>query len=184
MLYKFMHSKKYMHSFCVQIQITVQWETFDGENFCELLKNTIFVKKNFVVCSVLPWQKMPYPKFRGENLATKLWNLQKFSPSKVPRYMVHHSQDTMKSTVDFIFLGTTCMMSTSVGISLYMFIYCTLSADQVIMLTLIQINSIVWWYPKINSAIDSCNFVHTFICNLLWCWARSTSGELNGSFLC
>ena len=183
MLYKFMHSKKYMHSFCVQVQINVQRETFDRENFRELVENTIFVKKNFAVCSVLPWQKNAISQILWRNLATKLWNSQKFSPSKIPRYMVHHSQDTMISTVDFIFLGTTCM-STSVGISLYMFIYCTLSADQVIMLTLIQINSIVWWYPKINSAIDSCNFVHTFICNLLWCWARSTSGELNGSFLC
>ena len=72
MLYKFMPSNKYMRSFCVQVQITVQQETFDGENFCELVKNTIFVKKIFAVCSVLPWQKMPYPKFRGENLATKL----------------------------------------------------------------------------------------------------------------
>ena len=47
---------------------------FCGENFCRLL--------------ALLGQKMPCPKFCGENfhecIATKLWNLQNFSPSKKP----------------------------------------------------------------------------------------------------
>ena len=36
-------------------------------NFCELVKNTIFAEKTFADCLLLPHQRMPCSKFRGEN---------------------------------------------------------------------------------------------------------------------
>ena len=46
---------------------TVWRETFEGENFRELVKNTTFAKKTYADCSLLLHQHMPPPKFRGEN---------------------------------------------------------------------------------------------------------------------
>ena len=82
-----MHSKKYMHSFCVQVQINVQRETFDRENFRELVENTIFVKKNFAVCSVLPWQKNAIPQILWRKLSHKTMKFAKvFSLKNSPLY--------------------------------------------------------------------------------------------------
>ena len=70
---------------------TIQWGTFKGENFRELVKNMIFLEKTFTDCSLLPCQRTPRPKFcRGKLLciATKPQNLRNFSPSKVSRYTV------------------------------------------------------------------------------------------------
>ena len=41
--------------------------TFKRENFCELVKNTIFVEKTCADCSPAPSQRTPRPKVRGEN---------------------------------------------------------------------------------------------------------------------
>ena len=41
--------------------------TFKRENFCELVKNTIFVEKTCVDCSPAPSQRTPRPKVRGED---------------------------------------------------------------------------------------------------------------------
>ena len=49
---------------------TVQWETFEGENFRELVKNMLFMD-----CLLLQCQRCHAPKFCGEKLsriATKL----------------------------------------------------------------------------------------------------------------
>ena len=40
---------------------TVQRETFEGENFGKLVKNTIFTEKTFADCLLLPHQKTPRP---------------------------------------------------------------------------------------------------------------------------
>jgi len=40
---------------------TVQREYFEGENFGKLVKNTIFTKKTFADCLLLPHQKTPRP---------------------------------------------------------------------------------------------------------------------------
>ena len=68
---------------------TVQWKTFEGENFRELVKNMLCMD-----CSLLQRQRCHAPKFCREKLsqiATKLWNSRKFSLSKVSRYMVLQS---------------------------------------------------------------------------------------------
>ena len=41
-------------------------ETFEVENFREVMKNTIFVEKTLVDCLLLPRQRCYAPKFRGE----------------------------------------------------------------------------------------------------------------------
>ena len=85
-----------MVSFDLQ-NLTVDYrETFKGENVCELVKNTIFVEKIFIMdCSLLPCKHAIPPKFQGETIANshKTANSQMFSPSKVSRYMVlQHGQ--------------------------------------------------------------------------------------------
>ena len=69
----------------------VQWETFEGEKFHELVKNTIFMEKTFVDCSLLLCQRTPRSQISQRKLlwiATKPWNSRTFSPLKVLRYMV------------------------------------------------------------------------------------------------
>ena len=71
---------------------TVWQETFEGENFCELVKNVIFTEKTFVDCSLLPHQRTPLPQILQRKLsriATKPQNLQKFLPRKflIIRYL-------------------------------------------------------------------------------------------------
>ena len=72
----------------------------------ELVKNTIFSKKNFVDCLLLPHQRMPHPQISQRKLsqiATKLRNLQKFSPSKVSRYTIACVKSCLPSLVpDFL----------------------------------------------------------------------------------
>ena len=61
------------------------------ENFCKLVKNTIFTERSFADCSLLLRQRTPCPKILQRKLsrmATQPRNLRKFSPSKVFRYMV------------------------------------------------------------------------------------------------
>ena len=61
-------------------------ETFEGENFCELVKNTIFTAKTFTDCSLVPCQRIQRPQNSWRKLlrlATNLQNLPKFSPLKV-----------------------------------------------------------------------------------------------------
>ena len=38
------------------------------KTFCEFVKNTIFTEKTCVDCSLLPCQRIPHPKFCGENI--------------------------------------------------------------------------------------------------------------------
>ena len=55
------------------------------------MKNTIFVEKTFAECLLLSCQRMPCPQILWRKLsriATKMWNLWKFSPSKVSHYKV------------------------------------------------------------------------------------------------
>ena len=68
---------------------TIQRETFERENFRELVKNTIFVEKTFMDCSLMPKDNTP-PNFVEKTFMNshKIANSQKFSPSKVFRYMV------------------------------------------------------------------------------------------------
>ena len=49
-------------------KVTVEWKTFEGEDFRELVKITIFAEKTFTDCSVLPYQRTPHPK---QNFAKK-----------------------------------------------------------------------------------------------------------------
>ena len=76
-------------------RVMVMWciaGNFEGENFRELVKNTIFTEKTFTDCSLLPRRKTASPQNFAEKLsqiATKLWNSQKFFPSKVFRYTVY-----------------------------------------------------------------------------------------------
>ena len=98
---------------CTFKTATVERETFEGENFCELVKNTIFTEKTFVDCSLVPCQGRHAPIFHGENycgllactvprtpcphisqrkllrIGTKSQNSQKFSPLKVSHYMLY-----------------------------------------------------------------------------------------------
>ena len=70
---------------------SIQQETFKGENFRELEKNTIFVEKTFVDCLLVPRQGTAHPQISRRKLlrtATKTRNSQRFSPSKVSRYTV------------------------------------------------------------------------------------------------
>ena len=72
----------------------VERKTFEGENFHKLVKNTIFVEKTFMDCSLLPYQRTPCPKSSRRKLSrltTKPQNSWKFSPSKVSRYVVGSS---------------------------------------------------------------------------------------------
>ena len=71
---------------------TVWRETFEGENFCELVKNTTFAEKTYADCSLLPHQHMPSPQisqWKLSRIAAQLRNLRKFSPSNVCRYTAH-----------------------------------------------------------------------------------------------
>ena len=66
-------------------------ETFEGENFCELVKNTIFTEKTFTDCSLGPCQRTQHPQILQRKLlrlATKPQNLPNFSPLKIFRCMV------------------------------------------------------------------------------------------------
>ena len=62
-------------------EIPYSGETFEGENFRELVQKYEF--HTFADCSLLLDQRMPSPKFHGEPR-----NSQKFSPSKVFHYTV------------------------------------------------------------------------------------------------
>ena len=56
------------------------------------MENKIFAEKTLADCLLVP-QKMSHPQILWRKLlriATKPWNLRKFSPSKVSRYMVQH----------------------------------------------------------------------------------------------
>ena len=73
-------------------------ENFRGRKHRKLAKNTIFVEKAFVYCSLLLRQKTPrFPNFTEKTLriATKPRTLRKFSPSKLSHYTIlynyHHS---------------------------------------------------------------------------------------------
>ena len=46
---------------------TVLQETFEGENFRELVKNTILAEKTFADCSLRHTEGRHTPNFRGEN---------------------------------------------------------------------------------------------------------------------
>ena len=46
--------------------VTVKQETFEVENFYELVKNMIFAEKTVVDCSLLPHHGCIVPKFRRE----------------------------------------------------------------------------------------------------------------------
>ena len=71
---------------------TVWRETFEGENFRELVKNTTFAEKTYADCSLLPHQHMLSPQTSRRKLsriAAQLRNLRKFSPSNISRYTAH-----------------------------------------------------------------------------------------------
>ena len=73
-----------------RINYCIAWN-FQGRNFHKLMKGTILVEKTFTDCSLLPCQRTPHPQISWRkllHLAIKLWNSQKFSPSKVC-YTVH-----------------------------------------------------------------------------------------------
>ena len=40
---------------------------FEGENFHELVKNTIFTEKTFADCSLVLRQRTPRPQIRGQS---------------------------------------------------------------------------------------------------------------------
>ena len=65
------------------------WETFEGENFHDLVKNTIFVAKTFADCSLLPCQKTSHPQIlqcwkKLSQMATKRKICRSFLPWKFP----------------------------------------------------------------------------------------------------
>ena len=68
------------------------WETsWIGENWRFFMKKT-FVEKTFTDCSLLLCQSVPHLQISQRKLsqiATEMWNLWKFSPSKVSRYTVN-----------------------------------------------------------------------------------------------
>ena len=71
----------------------IAWN-FGGRNFRKKVEKMIFTEKTFADCSLLQCQRCHSPKFCGENLqiATKPWNLQKFSPSIFPLYSMSTAQ--------------------------------------------------------------------------------------------
>ena len=48
---------------------TIQRENFEGENFCELVKNTTFVEKTFADCSFVPCQRTLRPQISWRKLS-------------------------------------------------------------------------------------------------------------------
>ena len=73
------------------LKIPYKRETFEGENYCKLVKNTTFVERTFVDCLfLLPLRKSYLQILRRKllRIATKPWNLWTFAPSKVSRYTV------------------------------------------------------------------------------------------------
>ena len=59
-----------------------------GKTFCELVKDTIFAGKTFMDCLLCRAKGCHAPNFAVSRIATKLGNLQKFSPSKVSYHTV------------------------------------------------------------------------------------------------
>ena len=75
---------------------TVKWETFEGENFRELVKNMLFMD-----CSLLQHQRCHAPKFCGEKLsriATKPWSRESFLSQKFPAIRYYNQIFMLKGT--------------------------------------------------------------------------------------
>ena len=70
---------------------TVYQKMLEGENFHELVKNTIFSEKTFADCLLLPCQRMPHPQISWRKLSRVTTNCKicrSFLPQKFSCYTV------------------------------------------------------------------------------------------------
>ena len=89
-------TSKYSFSFkqCLNNQCTTSPWKMAGPHYAKLpsVQDVFWSReKTLTDCSLFPCQRTPHPKISWKNLsriATKPWNLRKFPPSKVSRYMV------------------------------------------------------------------------------------------------
>ena len=68
----------------------VKQENFERENFCKLVKNTIFVEKLSRIARLCHAIGRQFSQRKLSQIATKLPSSQKFSPSNVSCYTVLH----------------------------------------------------------------------------------------------
>ena len=77
-----------------QTTFTIQRKAFEGENFRELVKIQFSQRKTFAGCSLLPHQRTPRPKFRGENFRVQPQNreiCESFLPQKFSAIWYFHT---------------------------------------------------------------------------------------------